>query len=56
VTFLTRLFGKTTPPARTRICVECGMPPANHKDWCAIYRAQLEMKARTGEKDTATNG
>jgi len=41
-----RLFKKqdTPPKQRTRICVECGMPVAEHKDWCSILRGQNAMK------------
>lgn len=33
---LKRLLGKSSEPPkqRVRICVECGMPVAEHKDWC----------------------
>jgi hypothetical protein len=31
---------------RVRICVECGMPVAEHKDWCSILRGQVEMERR----------
>ncbi len=34
---------KRTPPQRVRICVECGMPIAEHRDWCSIYRTQREL-------------
>jgi len=30
-----------------RICVECGMPIAQHKDWCSIF--QIETKLRAGK-------
>jgi hypothetical protein len=42
-----RLFGgeKEPPKPRVRICVECGMPVAEHKEWCAILRGQREMDA-----------
>ena len=42
-----KLFGqeKDTPKTRVRICVECGMPVAEHKDWCAILRGQQELDA-----------
>jgi hypothetical protein len=42
-----RLFGqeKDAGKPRVRICVECGMPIAEHKDWCAILRGQQEMDA-----------
>ena len=44
---LSKLFGKKQPPApRVRICVECGMPVAEHKNWCSIYQTQQEMDAR----------
>jgi hypothetical protein len=47
MSLLKRLFGKNEPPKpRVRVCNECGMPLAEHKDWCSILRAQLEMKAR----------
>ena len=44
---LERIFGTQEPPKqRTRICVECGMPIAEHKDWCAILRGQMEMNSK----------
>jgi hypothetical protein len=47
MSFLKRLLGKTEPPKqRTRVCVECGMPLAEHKDWCSIHRAATEMKLK----------
>ena len=49
MSFLTRLLGKSDPPKqRIRVCVECGMPVAEHKDWCSIRRGQLEMKESKG--------
>lgn len=45
MSLLRRLFGKSDPPkARVRVCVECGMPIAEHKDWCSILRGQIEMQ------------
>ena len=42
-----RLLGKSEPPKqRIRVCVECGMPIAEHKDWCSIRRGEIEMKQR----------
>lgn len=42
-----RLLGrKSEPRPRTRICVECGMPVGEHKDWCAILRGQKELAER----------
>jgi len=40
--FLDKLFRKQ-PVARIRICVECGMPIAEHKEWCSILRTQQEL-------------
>jgi hypothetical protein len=28
--------------------VECGMPVADHKDWCSILRGQIEMNLKAG--------
>jgi hypothetical protein len=38
-------FRKSEPRQRVRICVECGMPIAEHKDWCSILRTQREREA-----------
>ncbi len=46
MSFLQKLFGKGEPVKRTRICVECGMPIAEHKEWCSILRTQREYDAR----------
>jgi hypothetical protein len=48
VSLLKRLLGRNDPPKpRVRVCVECGMPVAEHKDWCSILRGQIEMKRRS---------
>jgi hypothetical protein len=45
MSLLKRLFGKNEPPkARVRVCVECGMPVAEHKEWCSILQGQREMQ------------
>jgi hypothetical protein len=42
-----KLLGrKAEPRQRVRICVECGMPVAEHKDWCSIFRGQKQMAER----------
>ena len=47
MTFLQKLFSKKQDAKpRVRVCVECGMPVAEHKDWCSIYRTQQEMDAK----------
>ena len=47
MSLLKRLFGghKEPPKQRIRVCIECGMPLAEHRDWRAILRHQLEMEA-----------
>ena len=48
---LKRLLGLAEPPKqRVRVCVECGMPVAEHKDWCSILRGQVEMKRKADER------
>jgi hypothetical protein len=48
MTIFQRLFSKKSDAAkpRIRVCVECGMPVAEHKDWCSIYRTQQEMDSQ----------
>ena len=47
MSFLKKLFSRNeTPRPRVRICVECGMPVAEHKEWCSILRTQREREAR----------
>ena len=56
MSLLDKLFGKKAQPRqRIRICVECGMPVADHKDWCSIFRTQQEMdsKARAARTQQA---
>jgi hypothetical protein len=43
MTLWQKLFSrKPEPGKRVRVCVECGMPVAEHKDWCSIFRTQQE--------------
>jgi hypothetical protein len=37
------------PVQRIRICVECGMPVAEHKDWCSIFRTLQASRKRATE-------
>jgi len=55
--FFDKLFArKTEPRTRVRICVECGMPVAEHKDWCSIFRTQKEMDRKdSGDPPKASN-
>jgi hypothetical protein len=55
MSFLKRLLGQSEPPKqRVRVCVECGMPVEEHKNWCSILQGQLEMQARSAEKATSS--
>jgi hypothetical protein len=48
MSLLQRIFGKNEPPKpRIRVCVECGMPVAEHKDWCSILQGQAELKLKS---------
>ena len=50
-----RLFGKNDPPKqRIRVCIECGMPLAEHKDWCSIRRGEIDMKLRAAAPSPRT--
>ena len=50
MSLLKRLFGKNEPPRkRILVCAECGMPLAEHKDWCSIRRGQMEIDRRKAE-------
>jgi hypothetical protein len=50
MTIFQKLFSKkpATAKPRVRVCVECGMPVADHKDWCSIFRTQQEMDSKSG--------
>jgi hypothetical protein len=43
MSFFSKLFSKNQPKQRVRVCVERGMPIAEHKQWCSILRGQQEM-------------
>jgi len=54
MSFLQRLLAKSEPPKqRVHVCVECGMPVADHKQWCSILRGQDDMKLKAAAKQTA---
>jgi hypothetical protein len=49
-----KLFSrKTEPRKRIRVCVECGMPIAEHKDWCSILRTQQERDRKAAAAQPA---
>jgi hypothetical protein len=49
MSLLSKFFGSkpAEPRKRVRVCVECGMPVEEHKDWCAIRRGAEELAARS---------
>jgi hypothetical protein len=54
MSFLSRLLGKGEPPKqRVRVCVECGMPVADHKQWCSILQRQNEMQRKAADETSA---
>jgi len=56
MSLLKRLLGKNEPPKpRVRVCVECGMPIAEHKEWCSILRGQNEMKLAAAKATQQTS-
>lgn len=50
MSILKKLFASKAPTQRVRVCVECGMPVAEHKEWCSIYRTQKEMQAKAANQ------
>jgi len=56
MSFWKKLFGrKTGNGKRVRICVECGMPVAEHKDWCSILRTRRDMEQQRVESAPGSN-
>jgi hypothetical protein len=49
MTLWEKLFTRTQPRQRVRICVECGMPVAEHKDWCSILRTLKERESSAAQ-------
>ena len=46
MSILQKLFSRK-PKQRIRVCVECGMPIADHKQWCSILRTQQEYDRKS---------
>lgn len=54
MSILQKLFSrKTEPKKRIHICVECGMPVAEHKDWCSILRTRQEYERKAAQAQGA---
>ncbi len=57
MSLLGKLFGqKPEPKKRIRVCLECGMPIEQHKDWCAILKGQKAMAAAAANPAGSTSG
>ena len=57
MSFLNKLLGKSSAPTqRVRVCVECGMPVDQHKDWCAIRQTEIEMAQKRANGAAAAMG
>ena len=52
MSFLKRLFSSKNPEPtqRVRVCAECGMPVADHREWCSIRRGHAEMERRMAQE------
>ena len=55
MTLWEKLFAKE-PRRRVRICVECGMPVADHKDWCSILRTLREQERKAAAVPSGSEG
>lgn len=56
MSFLKKLFGggKSETKQRVRVCVECGMPVDQHRDWCGIFRTQQELDKKAAARASAS--
>jgi len=56
MSWMKRLLGRDEQAKqRVRICAECGMPVAEHKNWCSILRGQNDMKLRAEQSSQASS-
>ena len=44
MSFLKKILGHREQATRVHVCQECGMPVAEHKDWCSILAGQRELE------------
>jgi hypothetical protein len=57
MTLWQKLFSrKAEPRQRIRVCIDCGMPIAEHKDWCSILRTQRELDQKAAAAAAAGKG
>jgi hypothetical protein len=45
---------KAEPRQRVRICIECGMPVAEHKAWCSIWQIQQAQEKKAAAASAST--
>ena len=53
MTFVKKLLGRNKPVERIRVCLQCGMPVAEHKEWCTIFKAERAMQPAQAEASGA---
>jgi hypothetical protein len=50
MSILKKLLGRgDETKQRVRVCIECGMPLDDHREWCAIFRTRLEMERKDAD-------
>jgi hypothetical protein len=49
MTLLEKLLRRKKPSPRVQVCVECGMPVGEHKDWCSIERLRDRYESSAKE-------
>jgi len=50
MSILKKLLGRgDETKQRVRVCIECGMPLDDHREWCAILQTRLEMERKGAE-------
>lgn len=55
MSFLKKLFSRDSEPRqRVRVCMECGMPVGEHKEWCSIRQYQEEADRRAAAKNASS--
>jgi hypothetical protein len=53
MSILKKLLGRggNETKQRVRVCIECGMPVDEHREWCAILQTRLEMERKPPEAE-----
>jgi len=55
MSFLAKILGSKShePAKRVRVCVECGMPVTEHKEWCSILRIRQAIDKKRASLATS---